>query len=106
MQARRKGAIINMGSVFGDRPMPLMSTYSASKAFTRYWTKSLEVELRPYHIDVLLLEPSFAVGPGNFLEVFIISICNFPYAFIFYPALLYARKNFCVSSCLMNLVDS
>jgi len=62
MQARRKGAIINMGSVFGDRPMPLMSTYSASKAFMRYWTKSLEVELRPYHIDVLLLEPSFAVG--------------------------------------------
>ena len=77
MQARRKGAIINMGSVFGDRPMPLMSTYTASKAFMRYWTKSLEVELRPYHIDVLFLEPS-VVGTGNIVFAFISLLNSHP----------------------------
>jgi len=59
MQAKCKGAIINVGSMAGTRPIPLMSVYGASKAFVGYWTECLRMELQTYGIDVLLLEPSF-----------------------------------------------
>jgi len=63
MQARGRGALINLGSRAATRPMPLSSTYSASKAYIQYWSKALATELSPHNIDVLLLEPSYVVTP-------------------------------------------
>jgi len=63
MVGRGRGAVVNMGSKAALRPMPLLSTYSASKAYLQYWSLALATELKPHNIDVLLLEPSFVVTP-------------------------------------------
>lgn len=57
MMARKKGAIIFVGSIVGYQPVPYISTYSATKAFNMFLGKSLWYELRKHHIDVLALAP-------------------------------------------------
>ncbi len=57
MMARKKGAIIFVGSIVGYQPVPYISTYSATKAFNIFLGKSLWYELREHNIDVLALAP-------------------------------------------------
>ncbi len=57
MLARRRGAVIIVGSVAGRQPLPLHGVYSATKAFDLLLGESLAVELRDEGIDVLVLEP-------------------------------------------------
>ncbi|MBW2231367.1 MAG: SDR family NAD(P)-dependent oxidoreductase [Deltaproteobacteria bacterium] len=57
MQARRRGAVIIVGSVSGRQPLPLHNVYSATKAFDLHLGEALFVEMRSEGVDVLVLEP-------------------------------------------------
>ncbi len=57
MLERGRGAVIVLASVAGTMPVPYMSTYSATKAFDRYFAESLYGELRGRGIDVLAVLP-------------------------------------------------
>jgi NAD(P)-dependent dehydrogenase (short-subunit alcohol dehydrogenase family) len=59
MQARGGGKIINMASVAGLQPEPMMGVYSVSKAAVLMLTKVLAVELAPFNIQVNAIAPGF-----------------------------------------------
>ncbi|KAJ3217895.1 hypothetical protein HDU67_007046 [Dinochytrium kinnereticum] len=49
---RSQSLILNIGSVAGTVPSGLLSVYSASKAFLRYWSMALGKELKPHRVHV------------------------------------------------------
>ena len=57
MIERRRGRIINVGSVSGRIPAPMLGAYHASKYALEALTDSLRMELRPFGIDVVIIEP-------------------------------------------------
>jgi len=62
MIERRNGLIINVGSGSGLVPTPLLSVYSASKAFLSTWSQAIGVELSQYGIIVQNLNAFFVVS--------------------------------------------
>jgi 2-deoxy-D-gluconate 3-dehydrogenase len=65
MIARRKGKIINMSSILGERVWPKASIYCTSKAALNQLTRAWAVEWAPYNITVNALAPSFVITPLN-----------------------------------------
>jgi short-subunit dehydrogenase len=59
LQARRGGAVIQVGSTAGFQPGPHGAVYGATKAFVRSFTEALHEELRGSGVQVLLLAPGF-----------------------------------------------
>ncbi|MCI0536887.1 MAG: SDR family oxidoreductase [Verrucomicrobiales bacterium] len=59
MRAQRRGRIINVSSVSGMMAMPTMALYSASKFALEGACESLWYEVRPWGINVSLVEPGF-----------------------------------------------
>jgi NAD(P)-dependent dehydrogenase (short-subunit alcohol dehydrogenase family) len=59
MQSRGGGKIINMASVAGLEPQPMMGVYSVSKAAVLMLTKVLAVELAADNIQVNAIAPGF-----------------------------------------------
>ena len=59
MKARGGGKVINMASVAGFEPEPMMGVYSVSKAAVLMLTKVLAVELAPFNIKVNAIAPGF-----------------------------------------------
>lgn len=59
MKERKFGLILNLSSFTGCFPQPLMSLYSASKAFMNNWSIALKGELANDGIEVLSLVPLF-----------------------------------------------
>jgi NAD(P)-dependent dehydrogenase (short-subunit alcohol dehydrogenase family) len=57
MRARRRGRIINMSSIAGKIASPLMGPYASSKFALEGLSDSLRVELSPFGIHVVLIEP-------------------------------------------------
>ena len=51
MVARRRGRIVNVGSVSGRIPAPMLGAYHASKYALEALTDSLRMELRPFGVD-------------------------------------------------------
>lgn len=61
------GALINVGSVFGDRGVVVQSTYSAAKFAVHGWTENLRMELEKEKapVSVTLIHPGRIDTPYN-----------------------------------------
>jgi len=57
-----RGLIVTLSSTSGVFPIPLLSIYSASKAFDSFFSRSLRTELLRSKIDCLSLTPHFVVS--------------------------------------------
>ncbi|MCM3575078.1 SDR family oxidoreductase [Mesobacillus subterraneus] len=57
MRKQRSGKIINMSSISGRFGFPGLSAYAASKHALEGYSESLRLELKPFGIDVVLIEP-------------------------------------------------
>jgi NAD(P)-dependent dehydrogenase (short-subunit alcohol dehydrogenase family) len=57
MRKNRAGRIINMSSISGKFGFPGLSPYTASKHALEGLSESLRLELQPFGIDVVLIEP-------------------------------------------------
>lgn len=58
-----KGRIINMSSISGRVASPFLAPYAASKFALEALSDSLRVELRPWGIEVILIEPGAVATP-------------------------------------------
>ena len=63
-----RGKIINVSSVSGRLAMPTMGSYSASKYALEGLSEALWYEMRPFGINVTLIQPGF-VRSNSFLKV-------------------------------------
>jgi short-subunit dehydrogenase len=57
MRARRGGKIFNISSVGGKVTFPFFGAYHGTKYAVEAFSDALRYELRPYHIDVVVIEP-------------------------------------------------
>jgi NAD(P)-dependent dehydrogenase (short-subunit alcohol dehydrogenase family) len=60
MRSRRSGTIVNVSSIGGLIALPYQSMYSASKFALEGMTEALRVEVKPFGIHVVLVEPGDA----------------------------------------------
>jgi NAD(P)-dependent dehydrogenase (short-subunit alcohol dehydrogenase family) len=59
MRRRRRGRIINMSSISGKVAIPVMGTYASSKHALEAASDSMRLELYPFGIHVVLIEPGY-----------------------------------------------
>jgi short-subunit dehydrogenase len=57
MVERRRGSLIFVSSLFGYQAVPLLANYAASKAYVLSLGEALNVEMKPFGVDVLVLSP-------------------------------------------------
>lgn len=57
MRARRGGRIINISSIAGRISLPAAGWYHASKHALEAWSDALRLEVKPFGIKVVLIEP-------------------------------------------------
>jgi NAD(P)-dependent dehydrogenase (short-subunit alcohol dehydrogenase family) len=57
MAERRSGRIVNLGSVVGLLPTPFAGPYCATKAAVHMLSEVLRMELAPFGIDVIVVQP-------------------------------------------------
>ncbi|KAA1468039.1 NAD-P-binding protein [Dentipellis sp. KUC8613] len=55
MAARKQGLFVNIGSVVGNIPTPWAGIYASTKAAVHSITQTLQMECRPFNIDVMLV---------------------------------------------------
>jgi NAD(P)-dependent dehydrogenase (short-subunit alcohol dehydrogenase family) len=63
MRERGQGRVVNVGSIMGRVAMPLLGAYNATKHAVAAMTDTLRIELAPFGITVVLVEPG-AVRTG------------------------------------------
>lgn len=57
MRARGKGRIVNVSSMGGRVTFPFMGAYNSTKYAVESLSDALRIELRPFGVDVCLIEP-------------------------------------------------
>lgn len=57
MRKQKAGKIINISSISGKVGFPGLSPYVSSKHALEGWSESLRLEIKPFGIDVVLVEP-------------------------------------------------
>lgn len=57
MRAKKSGKIINLSSMGGKVYFPMGSWYHATKHAVEGWSDCLRIELAPFNIDVVIIEP-------------------------------------------------
>ncbi|HDR8183966.1 TPA: SDR family oxidoreductase [Bacillus thuringiensis] len=57
MRVQKNGKIINISSISGQVGFPGLSPYVSSKYALEGWSESLRLEVKPFGIDVVLVEP-------------------------------------------------
>jgi NAD(P)-dependent dehydrogenase (short-subunit alcohol dehydrogenase family) len=78
MRRQGKGRIVNLSSVQGFIPAPYFALYSSTKHAVEGYSESLDHELRPFGIRVVLVEPAYTrtsfednlATPDQLLDVF------------------------------------
>jgi NAD(P)-dependent dehydrogenase (short-subunit alcohol dehydrogenase family) len=63
MLRESRGRIVNMGSIAGLSALPMTGPYAASKFALEAITDSLRVELLPFGVDVIIIEPGVIATP-------------------------------------------
>jgi len=63
MTARKKGHIINIGSIAGNWPYPGGNVYNAVKAFVKMFSLSIRADLASTNVRVTNIEPGMAETP-------------------------------------------
>ena len=61
MRAEKKGTIINIGSMGGQMYTPMGAWYHATKYALEGWSDCLRLELKPFGINVVLIEPGLII---------------------------------------------
>ena len=69
MREKGRGKIINISSVSGMMAMPTMASYSASKHALEGATEALWYEMKPFGINVSLVQPGF-IKSSSFQNVY------------------------------------
>ncbi len=59
MEARGRGAIVNISSLAAYQPAPMSATYGATKAFVHSFTHAVREEARGSGVQVLLVCPGY-----------------------------------------------
>jgi 17beta-estradiol 17-dehydrogenase / very-long-chain 3-oxoacyl-CoA reductase len=59
MISRKRGAIVNIGSVAGVTVSPLLAEYGAAKSYVAFFSKAMNVELEKFNIHVQCQVPFF-----------------------------------------------
>ena len=59
MRRQGKGRIVNLSSVQGFIPAPYFALYASTKHAIEGYSESLDHELRPFGIRVVLVEPAY-----------------------------------------------
>jgi 3-hydroxy acid dehydrogenase/malonic semialdehyde reductase len=62
MVARRRGLVVNIGSVAGTYPYPGGNVYGATKAFVRQFSLNLRSDLHGTGVRVACIEPGMCGG--------------------------------------------
>ncbi|KKI89566.1 short-chain dehydrogenase [Bacillus sp. SA1-12] len=57
MREQKKGRIINISSISGRFGFPGLSPYISSKQALEGWSEALRFEMKPFRVDVVLVEP-------------------------------------------------
>jgi short-subunit dehydrogenase len=73
LEAKRRGAIVQVSSALAYRALPNLSTYCATKAFLNRFSEGLRVEVRRRGVDVIVVSPGIvesefataAIRPGG-----------------------------------------
>jgi NAD(P)-dependent dehydrogenase (short-subunit alcohol dehydrogenase family) len=65
MRARRSGRIVNVSSVLGRMALPLHGPYNASKYAVEGLTDALRMELSPFGVTVIAVEPGTTNTTGH-----------------------------------------
>lgn len=71
MRKRGKGLIINTSSLIASFPLPFYTSYTTSKAALSAFSFSLNMELKPFGINVVVIEPNdlkTTIEPELFLK--------------------------------------
>ncbi len=58
MVARRKGRILNIGSLAAFQPVPQLAAYAAAKSYVMHFTEALHAELRGTGVSATVLNPN------------------------------------------------
>ena len=61
MRERRKGRVLMLSSVAGIVTPPLYAAYSSSKHALEAISNALRLEMFPFHIEVVLIEPGYII---------------------------------------------
>jgi short-subunit dehydrogenase len=57
MMTKKKGHILNVGSLSAVMPYPIISYYGPTKTFIRMFSRALRTELKPHNVQVTCLLP-------------------------------------------------
>ena len=90
-RAKRAGVIVNVTSSVTQRPLPLLSVYTASKAAVNAFTESLALELEPFGVRVRLVIPGRAPGTSFGDNARARMGMNIPEAYAAFAAQIFAR---------------
>ena len=67
MREQRKGKIINISSIAGKMTLPLGAWYHASKHALEAYSDALRMEVKPFGIDVIIIEPGAIKTPWGLI---------------------------------------
>lgn len=94
MRAQGRGTIVNISSINGRIALPFVGHYSATKFAVEGLTESLRMEVHPFGIRVVLIEPGdFATGFTDARRRLRNAVEDGPYARAFAKALTVIEKD-------------
>jgi NAD(P)-dependent dehydrogenase (short-subunit alcohol dehydrogenase family) len=98
MRERHQGRILMLSSVAGIMTPPLYGAYSSSKHALEALSNALRLEMFPFHIDVVLIEPgyivtNFQVAAKELAHEYVEGSASSPYSKIYASAIAGASNS-------------